>query len=142
MTATERQQIEAAMDRLLAGTPVRSDGSLTVVALAVEAGVKRHLLTHRHTDLKDLFYAKVRAQGHVPASEERLRADLAHTRDQLAAARRELDDLKRSVNAFARTVNVLTLENDALRSAAAGTPNSVVPLSFRRGIGRDQVAQD
>lgn len=133
MTATERQQIEAASDRLLAGTPVRSDGSLTVVALAMEADVKRHLLTHRHTDLKDLFYAKVRAQGHIPASEERLRSDLAHTRDQLAAARRQLDDLKRSVNAFARTVNVLTLENDAFRSATADTPNRVVPLIPAKG---------
>jgi hypothetical protein len=35
----ERAGIEAAMDRLLEGIPLRSDGSLTVVALAAEAGV-------------------------------------------------------------------------------------------------------
>ena len=69
-TVCERDQIHAAMDRLLAGTPLRSDGALTVVSLAVEANVKRHVLTHRHTDLKDEFYARVRARGHVPASEQ------------------------------------------------------------------------
>ena len=35
----ERAQIRAAMDRILAGTPERSNGALTVVALALEAGV-------------------------------------------------------------------------------------------------------
>jgi hypothetical protein len=80
-TDRERGQIHAAMDRLLAGTPLRSDGALTVVSLAVEADVKRHVLTHRNTDLKDEFYARVRAQGRVPASEQELR-------DELKAARR------------------------------------------------------
>ena len=37
--------------------------------LAAEAGVKRHVLTHKHTDLKDLFNARVRAQDSVPARE-------------------------------------------------------------------------
>jgi len=46
----QRQQIRDAMDRLLSGKPVRSDGALTVVALAEEADLKRHLLTHRHPD--------------------------------------------------------------------------------------------
>jgi len=71
----QRDQIRAAMDRLLAGTPLHSNGALTVVSLAVEASVKRHVLTHRHTDLKDEFYARVRAQGQVPASEKELRSN-------------------------------------------------------------------
>ncbi|QIZ38197.1 hypothetical protein FDZ84_31060 [Saccharopolyspora sp. ASAGF58] len=37
----ERAAIQSAADRLLAGTPLRSDGELTVVQLAVEADVKR-----------------------------------------------------------------------------------------------------
>lgn len=49
----ERDAIKAAAARLLVGTPVRSTGALTVVALAEEADVKRHVLTHRHTDLKE-----------------------------------------------------------------------------------------
>ena len=69
MPADERREIEAAMDRLLNGTPLRSDGKLTIMSLAAEAGVKRHVLTHKHTDLKDLFNARVRAQDSVPARE-------------------------------------------------------------------------
>ena len=33
----ERDRIRAAMDRILAGAPERSNGALTVVALAIEA---------------------------------------------------------------------------------------------------------
>ena len=55
----ERARIGAAMDRILAGTPERSDGALTVVALATEAGVPRNALTQRHTDLKDEFYYRM-----------------------------------------------------------------------------------
>ena len=53
-----RQQILAAMDRLLAGEPLRSSGRLSVSQLAVEAGVGRWHLTHQHVDLKELFQAR------------------------------------------------------------------------------------
>ncbi|ELB93166.1 hypothetical protein Rwratislav_10388 [Rhodococcus wratislaviensis IFP 2016] len=54
----DRRAITAAMQRLFAGTPLRSSGKLDIVTLAQEAGVKRNKLTHKHTDLKDLFYAQ------------------------------------------------------------------------------------
>ncbi|MFD7551711.1 hypothetical protein [Streptomyces sp. NPDC059816] len=57
----ERDRIRAAMDLILTGTPERSNGALTIVALAAEAGVPRNVLTQRHLDLKNEFYAKVRA---------------------------------------------------------------------------------
>ncbi len=62
----ERREIRAAMDRLMTGRPLRTTGALTVVGLAEEANLKRHVLTHGHTDLKDEFNARVRAQHHVP----------------------------------------------------------------------------
>jgi hypothetical protein len=74
--AADRQNIQAAIGRHLTGTPLRSDGALTIVALAAEADVRRHVLIHRHTDLKDEFYARVRACGHVPDNERKLRDDL------------------------------------------------------------------
>ncbi|WP_367318448.1 hypothetical protein [Streptomyces sp. HUAS ZL42] len=37
--ADERDRIRAAMDRILTGQPERSNGALTIVALALEAGV-------------------------------------------------------------------------------------------------------
>ena len=128
-TDRERDQIHAAMDRLLAGTPLRSDGALTVVSLAVEADVKRHVLTHRHTDLKDEFYARVRAQGHVPASEQELRDELKTTRQKLAEAREENRQLKASMEAFARIVNVLTAENVRLtRQQNEPGSKTLIPL--------------
>ncbi len=119
MTGDERPQIEAAMDRLLAGTPLRSDGKLTIVSLAAEAGVKRHMLTHKHTDLRDRFYARVRAQDSVPVSETALREQIADLRRRLADLRCERDEYKQAADALARALNVVTTENDALRSQAS-----------------------
>lgn len=69
--ADERDRIQAAMDRILNGTPERSNGALPIVALAVEAGVSRSALTQRHTDLKNEFYNRVRACGGTPDSASR-----------------------------------------------------------------------
>ena len=59
----ERRLIRDAMTRLLDGDPIRSDGKLTMKSLAAEAGLKRWYLTHKHTDLRDEFYDRVRVQG-------------------------------------------------------------------------------
>jgi phage-related minor tail protein len=119
MTSDGRAQIEAAMDRLLAGTPLRSDGKLTIVSLAAEAGVRRHVLTHRHTDLKDRFYARVKAQNSVPASEAELRKQNTRLQGRLDDLRSERDEYKQAAQALARALNVLTAENDALRQLAS-----------------------
>ena len=87
------------------------------------------MLTHRHTDLKDEFYARVRAQGHVPASEQELRDELKTTKQKLAEAREENRQLKASVEAFARIVNVLTAENDRLTQQQSEPGNrTLIPL--------------
>lgn len=59
--ADERDRIRAAMDRILGGTPLRSNGALTIVALATEADVPRNALAQRNLDVKTEFYEKVRA---------------------------------------------------------------------------------
>ena len=119
MPADERREIEAAMDRLLNGTPLRSDGKLTIVSLAAEAGVKRHALTHKHTDLKDLFNARVKGQRSVPASEAALRGQNEELRSKLDEMRTERDEYKQAADALARALNVLTTENEELRSRAS-----------------------
>ncbi|MCO8273824.1 hypothetical protein M1L60_24810 [Actinoplanes sp. TRM 88003] len=122
----ERDSIKAAASRLLTGTPLRSNGALTVVALAEEASVKRHVLTHRHTDLKDLFYAQVRAQGQVPDSERRLRQELDTTRRQLAEANERIKTLENDNDALARIVNVLAAENALFRDQLQSASSAVV----------------
>jgi hypothetical protein len=122
----ERDAIKAAASSLLAGTPLRSNGALTVVALAQEAGVKRHVLTHRHTDLKDLFNAQVRALGRVPDSERRLRQELDTTRHRLAEASERIRNLENDNDALARIVNVLATENEQFRDQLQDTSSAVV----------------
>jgi len=111
----ERNAITAAMQRLLAGKPLRSSGALTIVALAEEAGLRRNKLTHKHTDLKDLFYAEVKARNGIPASEIKLREQITALEARIASLRQERDDYRSAAETFARAVHMLTVENDALR---------------------------
>ncbi|MFD5389756.1 hypothetical protein ACFWMG_33545 [Streptomyces sp. NPDC127074] len=84
----ERLRIRSAMDRLLAGQPTCSNGSLTVVALAAEAGVHRMALQKRHADLKEEFYARVRAETHqTPEVEKRLRKEVVRLKEALKDSR-------------------------------------------------------
>ena len=106
----ERREIRAAIDRLLAGQPLRTAGAITIVGLAQEANVKRHVLTHRHTDLKDEFNAQVRAQHHVPPQ-----LAAAHDRNDLLQRRLDaaLEDNRRlseQVHALARQLNLTVSE--------------------------------
>ncbi|WOT40706.1 hypothetical protein [Streptomyces coeruleorubidus] len=71
--ADERARIRGAMNRILTGRPEHSNGALTIVALALEAGVPRNALTQRHLDLKSEFYAKVKERGQPTDAETRLR---------------------------------------------------------------------
>ncbi|GAA0589273.1 hypothetical protein GCM10010174_00130 [Kutzneria viridogrisea] len=125
----ERDAIRVAMQRLLDGSPLTSDGALTVVSLAAGAGAKRHVLTHRHTDLKDEFYARVHLQGHVPRSEAKLREDLAEPQRRLAEAVEDRKNLRDTVERLTRVINVLTVENEALHTQQREQKQStVVPL--------------
>jgi septal ring factor EnvC (AmiA/AmiB activator) len=117
------------MDRILAGTPERSSGALTVVALALEAGVPRNALTQRHTDLKNEFYQRVKERGADNEDEVRLRATIARLRKTIDGKNRELAQLRADVPALVRAVSQLTLENQQLRDARAGT--SVIPFPGR-----------
>jgi seryl-tRNA synthetase len=123
----ERERIRAAMDRILAGAPERSNGALTVVALAIEAEVPRNALTQRHTDLKNEFYKRVKDAGADNEDEVRLRATITKLRQTIAGKNRELAQLRADVPALVRAVSQLTLENQQLRDARAAG-GSVIPF--------------
>ena len=80
----EVRAITEAMVRLLAGVPLHSDGQLTIKSLAEEAGLRRNKLTHKHTGLKDLFYALVRSQDYRPKIAGGLQAGNDQLRQKLA----------------------------------------------------------
>ncbi len=117
----ERAAIGEASRRLLAGEPTRSDGKLTIKSLAAEAGIKRWMLTERHTDLKDAFYEQVRGQGGTTENDKKLRAVIAELRMRVKSLSEERSALHSAVDRLVRIVQVVTLENEALRSSAQQT---------------------
>lgn len=121
----ERDRIRAAMDRILSGRPERSNGALTVVALAVEAGVPRNALTQRHVDLKNEFYAKVQERGQPTDAEIRLRKQVVRLKELREKDKAELEQLRADVEGLVRVVNELTLENLQLRERLS-TPDPVI----------------
>lgn len=119
--AAERAAIRAAGDRLLAGAPLRSKtGEPSVVQLAVEADAKRHLLTHKHTDLKDHFAALVKTHGRVPAAFKPLEAKGERLGVDNARLRKRVNELSALVETYALQVGVLTQENARLAAVAEG----------------------
>ena len=108
----DRQVIRDAMERLLAGKPIRSNGSLYVTTLAKEADVKRHMLTLRHTDLQDEFRRRVELIGSpMPPAESALRAELDKVKKDLKRARLNLLRALAGKQRYARAVQVLEMEN-------------------------------
>jgi hypothetical protein len=130
----ERDRIRAAMNRILAGTHERSNGALTVVALAIEADVPRNALTQRHTDLKDEFYQRIKVRGADNGDEARLRATIAKLKQTIAAKNKELAQLRADVPALVRVVNQLTLENQQLRDLRADAAGTVIPFPGRKPV--------
>ncbi|MCM4085193.1 hypothetical protein [Paractinoplanes hotanensis] len=108
----ERARIRAAMDRLLAGQATTSNGSLTVVALALEVGVHRMALIKRHADLKTEFYARVRTETQqIPETEKRLQEAVKKLTRTVADQAAEIDKLR-------QLVTNLALANTVLRATA------------------------
>lgn len=127
------------MDRLLVGTPQRSDGSLTVAAPAREAGVSR-ASAYRAGEVLELFRQRVDERSSspdVPANlRERIRELQGELREAHRASHEESIDLRRSVDTLAQRVPALALDNerqtavqDALLVTARRVPASGAPMA-------------
>ncbi|KXP10749.1 hypothetical protein [Tsukamurella pseudospumae] len=98
---TERRELTAAADRLLAGTPLRStSGKLTVTELIHESGVRRDVVYRDHRDICDQFTARSKGQHHTPTAHTRiadanrkLRSENSSLKIQLAAEREQIRTL-------------------------------------------------
>ncbi|MFF7643013.1 hypothetical protein [Streptomyces canus] len=123
----ERSRIRAAMDRLLAGQPTCSNGSLTVVVLAAEAGVHRMALQKRHADLKEEFYARVRTETHqTPEVERRLRKEVVRLKEVLKDSRAAEAESRHRAEQMALAAAVLILRQPDAQDQPA--PDNVIPL--------------
>ncbi len=121
--------LRAAMDRIVAGRPIRSSGSFTVTALAVEAGVSRRTAGRATGVLRDFREAGERsAKG--PSSDNgergRLRDELIDVRKKLADRSAEARRLRVDLETLACRVALLSEENAQLRAALGN--GKVVPL--------------
>jgi len=128
----ERAAIAQAIARLLSGQPrVSKSGALSVSQLAVEAGVKRWVLTHKHTDLREQFEAKVRKQEreqqpHAPQPQQKL-SPLEQRDMDNARLRHENAELRELVTFYAHVINELTIEYENLKERTKST-SSIIPL--------------
>lgn len=124
----ERTRIREAMDRLLNGQPTASNGSLTIVALAVEADVHRMALMKRHADLKNEFYERVRTETkQMPESEKRLRETVSKLKKTLANKEAELQALRQQVTLLTLASAVLTQKVEP-ESEPSPVADNVVPF--------------
>lgn len=119
------------MNRILTGRPERSNGALTVVALALEAGVPRNALTQRHLDLKNEFYAKVKERGQPTDAETRLRKQVVRLKELREKDKAELGQLRADVQGLVRVVNRPTLEYWQLREQMSAHDSVVRALRTR-----------
>lgn len=124
VSATMRKLLDA-IDRLFAGQPIRSDGSLTMSALAVEASVSRGTL-YRHPEARREFERRIAERELRSDLPETLREQVRSLRAELATVRserwEELVELRETVKLLANQIQRLTLEAEELRSCAAVRP--------------------
>lgn len=113
----ERRIIRDAMERLISGKPIRSDGKLTIKSLAAEADVKRWLLTHKHKDLQEEFRARVAQQGRVPEAQKKLLEENLELRSRVKRLSQELKQAGDELQRYARIVQVQTLEHLSLQKS-------------------------
>ena len=114
-----RRAITAAMNRLLTGTPQRSNGRLNISQLAVEADVKRWHLTHQHTDLKDLFQTQAANQDSKRSAHLRSADDFQNLQQAHAELQKRCRYLEARLQTYATALNLLALENAAQSGQAA-----------------------
>ncbi|WP_262388065.1 hypothetical protein [Streptomyces parvus] len=119
------------MDRIIGGQPENSNGALTIVALAAEAGVPRNALTQRHVDLKNLFYEKVRSLGEIPDSERRLRREVSRLKRLRKDDAEEIRQLRADNEALIGALHLAQLENEEFRQQLAEARGKVHVIARR-----------
>ncbi len=106
----ERAAIKAATNRLIDGSPERSTGALTILQLAAEAGIKRWVLTHKHTDLAEEFRQRTRSNHGKPTAAKPLEKRAATAEAANKALRLENAQLRQQIKIYAQVIHELTIE--------------------------------
>lgn len=123
-----RRLIRDAMQRLLEGSPIRSDGKLTIKSLADEAGVKRWVLTHQNPDLQQEFRDRCTSQDAVPDSLRKITGEHDSLKVEVSKMKNRIRDLTEENHRFIRIIHVLTLENTQMREMQNNQMKKIHPL--------------
>lgn len=119
----DRTEIRSAADRLLAGTPLRSDtGKLTVTELITESGLRRDV-AYGHRDLIDDFRARLRAQDSTPAAFQDLASQNAELTQALAGTRKQLAAEQAAAAVLRKALAELSLELQEAREELTALGN-------------------
>lgn len=130
----QRQQIRDAMNRLISGTALHSDGKLTIKSLAEEAQVKRWVLTHRHTDLQAEFRVRISdTNGSQPPVIRKLQDAHAEAEETVQKLRAEVVNLKATMRQYERVLQVLALENHELKNGTATNRDTTLSVVSAAG---------
>ncbi|TSD94919.1 hypothetical protein FOS14_19810 [Skermania sp. ID1734] len=124
----ERAAIQAAMQRLLDGTPQQSTGRLTIMQLAAEAGVKRWVLTHKHTDLAAQFRDRARRTGPTPTAFQPLQQRARDAENRNRRLHAENTALRSQLSAYAQLIHELATELERVRRSAISSSATQNPV--------------
>lgn len=129
----EQATIRAAIERLLAGTPLRSlSGKLTISELIVETGLRRDVV-YEHPGLVEDYKARIKAQQSTPAAFQQLAEQNNALAAELAATKRRLIEEQATASALRKALAELSLELQQAREELTDL-SGVIPL---RHPGRD-----
>jgi hypothetical protein len=130
VSAEAEKALRAAMERLLAGKPTRSDGRLIKENLYKEAGVSRATM-NRALDILTEWNERTAATGARTPGEARRDSELTEVRGQLIKLKRERTQLQGRLDAAATVIAALHHDNAGLREELAGR-GTIVALDERR----------
>ncbi|WP_329314413.1 hypothetical protein [Streptomyces sp. NBC_01262] len=107
--ARERRLIGEAAARLLAGTPQRSEGKLTVASLAIESGVPRHRLYEHHAESLSQFKASA-GGGPLTPNQQALQQRLEDAQARVASLEADNKLLQRRISSLSAIIAELSHE--------------------------------
>lgn len=132
----ERQEIRAAAERLLAGTPLRSPaGKLTGTELITECGLRRDVVYGDHKELVDEFRARAKAQNFTPQVAQDMADENILLREALTKIKADLAAERERVSALVRAATELSLELEQTREELVAA-QQVTRLPPPRGTRR------
>jgi hypothetical protein len=108
----ERHQLREAAHRLLAGIPQRSNGKLTVAALAAEAGISRQPLYEHHPDLVNEFKSTT-GRAPIAPNVEALQQQLANSHERIDQLQDYVTVLREHIRTLSAVITELTHEAQA-----------------------------